>query len=198
MSHVKALRRELLVVGLGNHDYPFTRHSIGQLVLHSLPGYLQRQTSFERNGKLPGRLCSFPNLNLHLLQPLVPMNLSGRPIFRALSLLSLHPSSLVLLHDDMYLPAGKVAAKFGGSARGHNGVKDTVTSLKGFDFFWRIRVGIGKPPEGTTAADWVLGNIDTDARQQCSETGRSTAAVWGLLTKLDGKLHPSDNSSLIL
>lgn len=90
-----------------------------------------------------------------LVKPETFMNLSGdavAPLFRKVGGA---PSDLVVLHDDLDLPAGAVRLKRGGGTGGHNGLRSLVERLGTSDFL-RVRVGIGRPPAGTDPAEYVL------------------------------------------
>ena len=166
-----------LVVGLGNYTPPSTRHSIAQLLLASLSPH----TTKSRQGwhaELPLALPATPTtppltLTLDLYTPRYLMNLSGRGVAAVLGARS--PSDLLLIHDELERPFGKVAPKNGGSAAGHNGVKSVQASLKHSADIARIRVGIDRPPPGASVAAYVLQKLPPDQLQACSPTGPVTA-----------------------
>ncbi len=89
-----------------------------------------------------------------LVQPLTYMNLSGRAAAEALQRNQIDPSQMVLVHDDLDLPVGRIRLRRGGGSAGHRGVRSVIEALGTEDFF-RLRLGIGKPPGGETA-DYVL------------------------------------------
>lgn len=129
---------EWLVVGLGNPgpQYAANRHNVGYMVLDEL-------------GELDSAV---------LLKPGTYMNTSGEAVAPAAQKYNLPPERIIVIHDELDLPAGKVRVKLGGNENGHNGLK-SITEHLGTRDYLRVRVGIGRPPQGTAVADWVLGDI---------------------------------------
>jgi PTH1 family peptidyl-tRNA hydrolase len=139
-----------LIVGLGNPGprYRETRHNAGFLILdalaarHNLAFRAGRQSEEARWG------------NVTLLKPTTFMNLSGSAVQASLTRLRLTPAELLVVHDDLDLPLGRLRFRTGGSAGGQRGVADTLRRL-GPDFT-RLKVGISRPPEGWKVENWVL------------------------------------------
>jgi PTH1 family peptidyl-tRNA hydrolase len=150
-----------LVVGLGNPGarYDGTRHNIGFLVgdaLAQLAGVTATETKFKGqlgHGPLMGRVVSF-------LKPQTYMNLSGESVGPCAGFYRLTPSSVIVLHDDIDLPAGRVRIKVGGGHGGHNGLRSIDTHLGSKDYF-RVRLGVGRPDHGDVSG-WVLGRFGAD------------------------------------
>ena len=93
------------------------------------------------------------------------MNRSGQSVGACARFFKLAPEQLVVVHDELDLPAGVVRLKFGGGHGGHNGLRDIVAHLGTRDFY-RLRVGIGRPPPGQDVVGYVLGRpskADVDA-----------------------------------
>lgn len=146
-----------LVVGLGNPGarYARTRHNVGFLALERLAS--DTGASVER--KLFGALAGEGSLAGHKTWFAMPqqfMNLSGQPTASLLGFYKIPLSSLVVLHDDMDLPFGKIRVRQGGGHGGHNGIRD-IQKLLGNDFI-RVRMGVGRPPAPMDPADYVLGS----------------------------------------
>lgn len=150
-----------LIVGLGNpgSKYLWTRHNAGFMVLDRLArhaGIAVTRKSFTGlygEGALQGE-------RLLLLKPQTFMNLSGRSVAEAIRFHKLSLQDLIVIHDDLDIPFGRVKLKEGGGHAGHNGLRSLLQELGGGQFV-RVRVGIGRPVHGDPA-DYVLGNFSRD------------------------------------
>lgn len=89
-------------------------------------------------------------------KPLSFMNTSGGPVSKLCALYDVSPEELLVVHDELDIPAGDVRTKFGGGHAGHNGLKSIIEKLGGCRDFSRVRVGIGRPPGSMDPADFVL------------------------------------------
>jgi PTH1 family peptidyl-tRNA hydrolase len=147
------------VVGLGNpgREYASHRHNVGFMVLDELarahgadPFRAKFSGSFSRLRLASGE-------ELLLLKPLTFMNESGRSVGPAAGFFRVPPAEVLVVHDELDLPAGTVRLKRGGGHAGHNGLRSIISCLGNPDF-GRIRIGIGHPPPGFRGetADWVL------------------------------------------
>jgi PTH1 family peptidyl-tRNA hydrolase len=116
---------------------------------------------------------------LHLLKPQTFMNLSGRSVAEALRFHKLTPSDLIVIHDDLDIPFGRVKLKEGGGHGGHNGLRSLAQELGGGGFV-RVRIGIGRPVHGD-AADYVLQNF---SREEMTGLASLLDGVLGLLESL--------------
>jgi peptidyl-tRNA hydrolase, PTH1 family len=139
-----------LVIGLGNPGprYAGTRHNAGFLVVEALAA--RRGVRFEKSRHADVVRAGA----LVLAKPTTFMNLSG---LAAQSLMTRHgvrPAAVVVIHDDLDLPFGRIRVKAGGGAGGQRGVQD-IADRVGPDFV-RVRIGIGRPPPGWTSERWVL------------------------------------------
>jgi len=158
-----------LILGLGNpgRRYQFTRHNIGFMVLEKIAAQREvdlKQKSFDalwNRGKIAG-------INVLLAMPQTYMNLSGNAARKLLTYFKINISNLIVIHDDLDLPFGKLRLKTGGGDAGHKGLKSITTCLGSADFM-RVRMGIGKPSDRTPIEDYVLQRFDsgeTDLLQQ--------------------------------
>ncbi len=100
---------------------------------------------------------------LILAKPNSFMNLSGGPVSSLMKYYRLEPSQLIVVHDELDIPFDRIRLKLGGGAGGHNGIKDIAAALGSPDFF-RVRVGIGRPPGRQSAADFVLRDFASTER----------------------------------
>ena len=148
---------DLLVVGLANPgaDYAGTRHNVGAEVVELLAA---RHGAKLRKGKERALVdqVTLGGRRLALAVPQTYMNLSGEavaPLVRRYGIVD--PRHLVVVHDELDLPVGRLQVKVGGGLAGNNGLKSVKAHLH-TDEFVRIRIGIGKPPGKQQGVDHVL------------------------------------------
>lgn len=154
-----------VVVGLGNPEkkYEHTRHNVGFDVLQVLsqkcgiPLNKLRCKALTGEGRIGAE-------RVVLAAPQTYMNLSGQSVVELLRWYKADAQHLIVVYDDVDLPAGKLRVRAGGSAGTHNGMRNIVY-LTGRDDFARVRVGIGKPEPGRDLAAYVLGKYPPEARQ---------------------------------
>ena len=146
-----------VVVGLGNpgRRYERTRHNVGVLVVERLAerwGFSASQRSQLGASVGDGNIRHERAL---LAMPQSFMNRSGHPVASLAGYYKLPPEEVTVVHDDLELAFGEVRCKSGGGHGGHNGLRDVHKHLgSGFS---RVRVGVGRPPDGWDVADYVLG-----------------------------------------
>ena len=161
----------LLIVGLGNpgRSYERTRHNAGYLVVEELAK--RHGGSWRSKKKAEAAPVGLGLKNVTLLKPTTYMNNSGS------ALAGYRVEDLIVVHDDLDLPPGDVRVKIGGGAGGHNGLRSIMNNL-GNDFV-RVRVGIGRPPEGAhiTVTDYVLGRMDSAVKEAISAAADAVEAV---------------------
>lgn len=145
-----------LVVGLGNpgEEYAKTRHNIGFMAadeIYSRYKFSPFKTKFEgllAEGLIDGEKTL-------LLKPQTFMNLSGNSVSKVANFYKIPSENIIVIHDDKDLALGKLKAKIGGSAGGHNGLKN-IDSQIGPNYN-RIRIGVGSPQEHhTDTVNFVL------------------------------------------
>jgi peptidyl-tRNA hydrolase, PTH1 family len=145
-----------LVVGLGNpgRRYEATRHNLGYAVLTELAKRLMAGPPKEKfHGELAdGALAGEKVL---LLSPLTYMNRSGMSVRAARDFYALPDKDVMVVCDDLNLPLARLRIRAAGSSGGHKGLEDIIENLQS-EAFSRLRIGIGEPPEGWDAADFVL------------------------------------------
>ena len=144
-----------LILGLGNPGprYAQTRHNAGFRAVESISG---SRDGWKKYRSLAS-ICTveIEDMLVVLVRPLTFMNLSGKAVQPLLRQLHLQPQDLLVIHDDLDLPLGKVRLRPGGGSGGHKGVQSVIEHL-GSRNFARLRIGIGRPPEGTNPVDYVL------------------------------------------
>jgi PTH1 family peptidyl-tRNA hydrolase len=146
-----------LVVGLGNpgQQYVKTRHNAGFLFLDDLVGDAYSGWSIQSKfnglfaeGILMGNRVMF-------LKPSTFMNRSGLSVSSVVRYYKLLPEEVLVVHDELDFKPGVARLKKGGGHAGHNGLRDIIDHLGSKDFY-RLRLGVGRPPEGNSVADFVL------------------------------------------
>ncbi|HMV67141.1 MAG TPA: aminoacyl-tRNA hydrolase [Myxococcota bacterium] len=145
-----------LVLGLGNPGarYVDTRHNVGFLVVDALARRAAVGVDREQAGALMAR-APVSGRPCVLAKPQRFMNLSGGPGQALRDFFKVDLERVLVVHDDMDLPAGDVRVKVGGGHGGHNGLRDLVQHMGAG--FVRVRMGVGRPPVGWDPADYVLG-----------------------------------------
>jgi PTH1 family peptidyl-tRNA hydrolase len=148
---------DLLVVGLGNpgSEYEGTRHNVGVEVVQLLAARHGASLRRTKDRALAAEV-TVGDRRLALAVPLTYMNLSGEavaPLVRRHGIDD--PHRLVIVHDELDLPVGRLKVKLGGGLAGNNGLKSVKAHLHTDDFA-RIRIGIGKPPGRAEGVNHVL------------------------------------------
>lgn len=136
-----------LIAGLGNPgpEYEQTRHNAGfwlveRLVDSHACGPLTREARFHGLAVK----TSITDREVWLLEPQTYMNRSGQSVAALARFFKIEPGEILVVHDELDLPPGAAKIKRGGSAGGHNGLKD-ITAALGTQEYWRLRIGIGHP-----------------------------------------------------
>ena len=149
-----------LICGLGNPgaEYARTRHTAGFAVVDELAAPHGARYWKEQAGNLVAtitiRTADGPREVL-LAKPQSYMNTSGGPLSKLMRAERIQPSELLVIHDEVDLPAGEVRAKWAGGLNAHNGLRSIADKLGTRDF-QRICFGIGRPPGKMSVADWAL------------------------------------------
>lgn len=158
-----------LIVGLGNpgREYSATRHNIGFAVLSALARKnginFDKRCCHARAGE--GRIAG---TEVILARPQTYMNLSGEAVSALMRRYRLKTSDLLVVHDDLDLPLGRIRLRAGGSAGGHNGLKSIIAATGSIEFA-RLKIGIGRPDNEaesrTEVVDHVLSGFDSAERR---------------------------------
>ena len=174
-----------LICGLGNpgRSYAGNRHNIGFQVIEALSrreGLALQPRKFEaRSAEV-----NWGETRVLLLQPLTFMNLSGDPVSAAATFFKVLPEDVLVIHDELDLPFGRLQLKIGGGSGGHHGL-DSIIQRWGTTDFARLRFGIGKPErrggEEATVSH-VLSNFSPQEREQLDPliaTAVEACEIWG-------------------
>ena len=173
---------ELLVAGLGNPgpEHARDRHNVGWMVADEL----SRRLSGSFRSKFSGRLAEtrVGDARIALLKPETYMNESGRSIAAAARFFKVAPENVLVVHDDVDLPVGRLQARLGGGLAGHNGLR-SISQALGTPEFQRLRIGVGRPERGDPrpVADYVLSPFAPEDDVE-EIVGRSADAVESLVS----------------
>jgi PTH1 family peptidyl-tRNA hydrolase len=146
-----------LIVGLGNPgpSYAATRHNIGASAVEDLAKSIGEKLTKHKRAIANVAEARMSGAKVILANPQSYMNESGGPVSGLLKYYDLEPQQLIVLHDELDIPAAALRVKFGGGDNGHNGLKSIRASIGTGDFY-RIRMGIGRPVGQQDPADFVL------------------------------------------
>jgi PTH1 family peptidyl-tRNA hydrolase len=156
-----------LIVGLGNpgSEYAANRHNVGFMCINHLAR--ANGIKFDRKQGLArvGIGC-IAGQKAVLAKPQTYMNVSGESVVRLVNKHRVDLADLIVIHDDLDLPLGKLRLSFNSSSGGHRGIKSIISAL-GSKEFNRVRIGIGRPGEsgGDDIIDFVLGDLTGDERK---------------------------------
>ena len=173
----------LVVVGLGNpgEKYARTRHNLGfwcidrLMKLHSID--LERKNRAALVGQ--GFIGEY---RVALAKPRTFVNRSGEAANYLLARFKVSPRELLIIYDDIALPLGRLRLRPKGSAGGHNGIKSIIEAL-GTQDFPRLRLGIGRPPEGADQIGYVIGTMSEEEQKTADEViERAVQTVACVLT----------------
>jgi PTH1 family peptidyl-tRNA hydrolase len=151
-----------ILVGLGNpgREYERTRHNAGFWFVERLA--LARGIALKKDNHyqaLVGRDGA-----LWLVMPQSFMNASGRAVQMLAGFFKIPPAEILVVHDELDFAPGTARLKQGGGIAGHNGLKDISQRLGSHDY-WRLRIGVGRPPAGRDGADYVLEKPPAEERE---------------------------------
>jgi PTH1 family peptidyl-tRNA hydrolase len=155
------------IVGLGNfpRKYQGTRHNVGFEVVEEL---LSRH-SLKFKDKELYRIAegSVEGERVVLAEPLTYMNRSGNAAYQIIRKSGIVPENLIVVHDDIDMPTGRLRVRLGGSSGGHKGVDDIIQRIASKDFI-RVKIGVDKDPE-MLVEDYVLKKFSRDEKPVIKE-----------------------------
>lgn len=172
-----------MIVGLGNpgSEYEQTRHNAGFWFIDELAW--QYKASLKEEKKFFGSVAriSISGSDLWLLKPATFMNRSGQAVAALAQFYKIKPEEILVVHDELDIPCGRIKFKLGGGNGGHNGLKDIQARL-GTPDFYRLRLGIDHPGDRNLVVGYVLNKPSPEHRQQIDEAiNKSLKAVPILL-----------------
>lgn len=154
-----------LLVGLGNpgDKYKENRHNVGFMVVDQIaddnmfPGFKSKFNGEIAEGRFGGQKVA-------ILKPQTYMNDSGMSVRKAADFYKIPLEKIIVFHDELDLPPGKVKVKQGGGAGGHNGLKSMDAHLKDKNY-WRVRLGIGHPGDKNRVSGYVLNDFSKEEQK---------------------------------
>lgn len=172
-----------MIVGLGNPgaEYEQTRHNAGFWFINELAW--QYKATLKEEKKFFGSVAriSISGSDLWLLKPATFMNRSGQAVAALAQFYKIKPEEILVVHDELDIPCGRIKFKLGGGNGGHNGLKDIQARL-GTPDFYRLRLGIDHPGDRNLVVGYVLNKPSPEHRQQIDEAiNKSLKAVPMLL-----------------
>ncbi len=154
-----------LVACLGNpgKEYELTRHNAGFIAADEL---VRRYNFAPYKSKFDGQIAegNIGGEKIIILKPETYMNKSGLSLHKALSFYKIPLNNVIVIHDDMDLPAGKLKVKVGGGHGGHNGLKSIDAHLG--KEYQRVRLGIGHPQDRNEVVNYVLGRFSKSEKEE--------------------------------
>ena len=156
-----------MIVGLGNpgSEYEQTRHNAGFWFIDELAW--QYKATLKEEKKFFGSVAriSISGSDLWLLKPATFMNRSGQAVAALAQFYKIRPEEILVVHDELDIPCGRIKFKLGGGNGGHNGLKDIQARL-GTPDFYRLRLGIDHPGDRNLVVGYVLNKPSPEHRQQ--------------------------------
>ena len=171
-----------LFVGLGNPgtEYAATRHNAGFWWVDALTSQLSARMVPERSYQALAARVNHPAGPIWVLQPMTFMNRSGVSVAALARFFKIEPAQILVVHDELDLQPGQAKLKLGGSAAGHNGLKD-IHAMLGTQDFWRLRLGIGHPGVKAEVVNYVLKKPSAEDRESIDKASEQSLKAVDLL-----------------
>lgn len=165
-----------LVVGLGNPEgeYGGTRHNVGAETVRALAADQRAELTRNKRIRCETAETTDGGVRLALVVPSSYMNESGGPVQQAARWYSVPAERIIVCHDEIDLDVGEIRLKQGGGNAGHNGLRDLDRALGTPDYF-RVRIGVGRPPGRMPGRDHVLRRFSPAEREEIDVTVREAA-----------------------
>lgn len=159
----------ILIAGLGNpgKEYENTRHNVGFLTINKIAEDVGVKIT-KKGFQSLYNLGQFEESKILLLKPQTYMNNCGNALREAREFYKIDTDKIIVIHDEMDLPLGRIKLKKDGGSAGHNGIKSIIANI-GSDNFARVRVGVGKPYDKNNVIKHVLSGFSKEERQQLPE-----------------------------
>lgn len=168
-----------IIAGLGNpgKKYDGTKHNTGFMALDY---YLKENSLTLEREKFEGKYAKqkIAGVDVILLEPQTFMNDSGRSVAQFARFFKVNPQEILIIHDDMDMPLGKIRIRANGKSGGHNGIKSIIRDL-GTNDFNRLKIGIRHPDNVSEASvvSWVLSQFNTEQKKLMDEAFSTASEV---------------------
>ena len=174
----------ILLVGLGNpgKEYEQTRHNAGFMAVDEI---IHRYNFSGFKSKFKGEISEGEIMGekVMVLKPQTYMNLSGEAVLSIASFYKIPVDNIIVFHDEMDLPLGKIRVKKGGGSGGHNGLKDIDKRLG--NNYLRVRIGVSKPQNKEDVVNWVLSSFSKEEKKTLEKVIEGIAKHAPLMVKKD-------------
>jgi len=151
-----------LIVGLGNpgKEYENTPHNAGFIIIEEIKKEVAEKNNWEFNKKFDAEIIKseIEDEKIILAKPQTFMNNSGETVAKIVAYYKIKPEDIIIVHDDLDIPLGKLRIKEEGSSAGHNGIESVIQVL-GTRKFIRVRIGIEKTNKKIPSEKYVLQKI---------------------------------------
>jgi peptidyl-tRNA hydrolase, PTH1 family len=182
-----------LILGLGNPGprYELTRHNAGFLVLDNLADKYKIKLTKNKYRSLYGE-GEIEGLPVILAKPMTYMNESGKAIKALISAFNLSPEQILVTHDDIDLPLGKIKTKVKGGDGGQLGIRSTIETLRTREFY-RIRIGVDRPEDREDIVDYVLSPFSEDESGLLNDVmNKGVQRIEAALNELNKRNNPTE------
>ena len=190
-----------IFVGLGNptKEYAATKHNVGFMLADKVAAELGAENWRENFNALIAE-SFLDGEKILIVKPQTFMNASGDSVVPLVDYYKVDVTNLIVAHDDMDLPVGKIRLRPGGSGGGHRGIASIIQNFGGLKNFPRVRIGIGRPPENWSVNGHVLSPFnDEDAAKISAALDELVPAVICIFREgIDNamnKFNPKKNSA---
>ena len=182
-----------LILGLGNPGprYEPTRHNAGFLVLDNLADKYKIKLTQHKYRSLYGK-GEIEGFSVILAKPMTYMNESGKAIKALLSAFNLSPEQILVTHDDIDLPLGKIKTKLKGGDGGQLGIRSTIETLRTREFY-RVRIGVDRPENREDIVDYVLSPFtEVESGLLNDVMNKAVETIVSALKELDKRSNPTE------
>ena len=182
-----------LILGLGNPGprYELTRHNAGFLVLENLADKYKIKLSQNKYRSLYGK-GEIDGLPVILAKPMTYMNESGKAVKAIISAFNLSMEQILVTHDDIDLPLGKIKTKFKGGDGGQLGIRSTIETLRTQEFC-RVRIGVDRPEDREDIIDHVLSSFTEEESSLLNDViNQAVHKIEAALKELNKRNNPTE------
>ncbi len=187
-----------LFVGLGNpgNKYSGNRHNVGFMTVDAVAAHFTAFPAFRSKFQAQMSEAPLEGVKAVLLKPQTYMNNSGQSVAAAAKFFKISHERIVVFHDELDLPAGRVKIKQGGGNAGHNGLS-SISDHLGTPDFWRVRIGIGHPGDRDMVSNYVLSDFAKTDNVWLATLLETLAAHSGLIATGGPKVYEQKINQLL-
>ena len=182
-----------LILGLGNPGprYELTRHNAGFLVLDNLADKYKIKLTQNKYRSLYGE-GEIKGLPVILAKPMTYMNESGKAVKALISAFNLSPDQILVTHDDIDLPLGKIKTKVKGGDGGQLGIRSTIETLRTKEFY-RVRIGVDRPEDREDIVDYVLSPFSKEDSGLLNDVmNKAVQTIEAALEEINKRNNPTE------